>query len=239
MDGFLLSAAGIGLVLGIRHALDPDHVVAVSTIATEQRNVVRSSMVGAFWGLGHALSLMCASGLLLALKLRIGAPVGRWLEAVVAGMLVVLGGLAIRRGVREWTVHAHRHVHDGHEHVHLHVHEPGEHDVEHAHRHVFGFGWKPFSVGVAHGLAGSAGLAILAVGATSSAAAGLVYIAMLGLGSAAGMMVLTGIMSLPLMLLAGRYTTLRGAIQFVAGVGSVLFGLWWLWASGAGQSFVS
>ncbi len=225
MDGFVWSAAGIGLVLGIRHALDPDHVVAVSTIASEQRNLFRSSMIGAFWGLGHALALMLAAGAVLALKLQIGPSVGRWLESGVAVMLVALGLVAIRRGLREWTIHAHRHEHDGHDHVHVHTHHAARN--EHAHRHILGFGVRPFSVGVAHGLAGSAGLAILAVGTTSSVAAGLIYIAMLGLGSAAGMMMLTGIMSLPLVLLAGRYKTSRVAVQLVAGVGSVAFGLWW------------
>ncbi len=241
MDGFIWTAAGIGFVLGVRHALDPDHVVAVSTIASEQRTVVRSSMVGAFWGLGHALSLMCASAAVLALKLEIGTAIGRRLEAGVAVMLVILGVAAIRRGLREWTVHAHRHAHDGHEHVHLHTHHVHEGAAcsrpraaagrpydDHHHRHILGIGLRPFSVGVVHGLAGSAGLAIIAVGTTSSAAAGLIYIGMLGLGSAAGMMVLTAIMSLPLVLLTGRYGATRGTIQLVAGIGSVAFGLWWL-----------
>jgi len=228
MDGLIWTAGGIGFLLGIRHALDPDHVVAVSTIASEQKSVVRSSLVGAFWGLGHALALMFASGALLALKLKIPETVAQWLEGGVAIMLVALGVTAIRRGHREWSVHAHKHSHDGHDHVHLHQHHTKEDHGDHVHHHVLGFGLKPFSVGLAHGLAGSAGLAIVAVGATSSAAAGLLYVTMLGLGSAAGMMVLTAIMSLPLVLVASRYKALRGGVQFVAGLGSVAFGLWWL-----------
>lgn len=235
MDGFIWSAAGIGFLLGVRHAMDPDHVLAVSTIASEQRNFVRSSMVGVFWGLGHALALMCATGAMLALKLETGASAGWWLEGGVAAMLVILGVAAIRRGLRVWTVHAHQHAHDEQEHVHVHTHRASEQPREHLHRHILGFGLRPFSVGVAHGLAGSAGLAILAVGTTSSVAAGLVYIGMLGLGSAAGMMILTGMMSLPLVLFAGRYATFRGTLQLVAGAGSVAFGLWWLWAAGAAQ----
>lgn len=235
MDGLIWTAGGIGFLLGIRHALDPDHVVAVSTIASEQKSLVRSSLVGAFWGLGHALALMFASGTLLALKLKIPESVAQWLEGGVAIMLVALGVMAIRRGHREWSVHAHKHSHDGHEHVHLHQHgrSPVENHGDHVHRHVLGFGLKPFSVGLAHGLAGSAGLAIVTVGATSSAAAGLLYIGMLGLGSAAGMMILTAIMSLPLLLVAARFKAFRGGVQLVAGLGSVVFGVWWLWIASA------
>lgn len=227
MNALIWSAGGIGFILGVRHALDPDHVIAVSTIASEQKSIVRSSLVGAFWGLGHALSLMIASAAVLALKLEIGGSVARWLEAGIAVMLVVLGLRAIRLGFKDWTVHAHRHSHDGHEHVHLHEHHVKEHH-NHVHRHLIGFGLRPFSVGIAHGLAGSAGLAIVAVGTTSSVAGGLLYIGMLGLGSAAGMMILTAIMSLPLLLIASRYRAFRGGVQLVAGLGSVIFGFWWL-----------
>jgi ABC-type nickel/cobalt efflux system permease component RcnA len=229
MDGLIWTAGGIGFLFGIRHALDPDHVVAVSTIASEQRSVIRSSLVGAFWGLGHALSLMCASGVLLALKLKVPDALGRWLEGGVAVMLVILGVTAIRRGLKDWTIHAHRHAHDGHEHVHLHQHHKREEHGDHTHRHVLGFGLRPFTVGLAHGLAGSAGLAIIAVGATSSAAAGLLYIGMLGLGSAAGMMMLSALMSLPLLLFAARFRAFRGGIQLTAGAGSIAFGCWWFW----------
>lgn len=233
MNGLIWTAGGIGFVLGVRHALDPDHVVAISTIASEQRSLLRSSMVGAFWGLGHALSLMCASAAVLALKLTIRGPVAHWLEAGVAIMLVVLGVGAIRRGLRDWTIHIHRHTHGGREHVHFHAHHMTEAHDDHEHRHVLGFGLRPFSVGLVHGLAGSAALAIVAVGATSSIAAGLLYIAMLGLGSTAGMLMLTTMMSLPLVLLAGRYRRFRAGVQLTTGFGSVAFGCWWFWHSTA------
>jgi hypothetical protein len=232
MHELIWTAGGIGFILGLRHALDPDHVVAVSTIASQQRSLLRSSLVGAFWGAGHALSLMCAAGAVLALKLSIHSSVEHALEGAVAVMLVLLGANAVRRGLKEWTIHAHRHAHDGHSHVHLHAHHASEAHGDHQHRHLLGFGLRPFSVGIVHGLAGSAGLAIIAVGTTSSLAAGLLYIGMLGLGSTAGMLMLTALMSLPLVLLAGRYRTFRGAVQLVAGVGSIAFGCWWLWSSG-------
>src|SRR6266536_1541883 len=126
MNGLIWSAGGIGFLLGIRHALDPDHVVAVSTIASEQRSFLRSALIGGFWGLGHALSLMVACSAVLALKLNISGSVAVWLESGVALMFIVLGVRALRLGVRDWTIHAHRHNHDGHEHVHLHQHHKQE-----------------------------------------------------------------------------------------------------------------
>jgi ABC-type nickel/cobalt efflux system permease component RcnA len=227
MNGLIWSAGGIGFLLGIRHALDPDHVVAVSTIASEQKSFLRSSLVGGFWGLGHALSLMIACSAVFALKLNIGEAVAVWLESGVALMLIVLGVRALRHGIRDWTIHAHRHNHDGHEHVHLHQHDKAH--ADHHHCHILGFGVRPFSVGVAHGLAGSAALAIVAAATTSSLAAGLFYISMLGIGSAAGMMMLTALMSLPLVVLTTRFRTFRAGAQFVAGAGSIAFGLWWMW----------
>ncbi len=237
INGWIWTVAGIGFLLGMRHALDPDHVVAVSTIASEQKSIFRSSLIGAFWGLGHAFSLMAASALVLALKLTISKPVAQWLETGVAVMLVILGVSAIRRGVSEWTVHAHRHEHDGHEHVHFHEHNAHAAHARHEHRHILGFGVRPFSVGIFHGLAGSAGLAIVAVAATGSAAAGLLYIGMLGIGATAGMVVLTILMSLPVVLVAGRYAAFRSGLQLVAGVGSIVFGIWWFGSSGIGGFF--
>src|SRR5262249_54396700 len=156
-------------------------------------------------------------------KLTISKPVAQWLESGVAAMLVLLGVSAIVRAWRGWTVHAHRHSHDGREHIHFHEHNAHAAHKRHEHRHILGFGIRPFSVGIFHGLAGSAGLAIVAVATTGSAAAGLVYIAMLGIGSAAGMMVLTLLMSLPVLLIAGRFAAFRTAIQLIAGVGSIVF----------------
>ncbi len=233
MNGLIWSAGGIGFLLGIRHALDPDHVVAVSTIASEQRSFLRSSLIGGFWGLGHALSLMVACSVVLALKLNISGSIAIWLESGVALMLIVLGARALRLGVRDWTIHAHRHNHDGHEHVHLHQHHKYEAHADHKHRHILGFGLRPFSIGIAHGLAGSGALAIVAAATTSSLTAGLFYVGMLGIGSAAGMMMLTAVMSLPLIVLTARFRTFRAGAQLAAGIGSIAFGIWWMWSSGA------
>jgi len=226
MDGMLATVTGVGFVLGLRHALDPDHVVAVTALASEKAGVRRTSMIGAFWGLGHALSLGVAGGVILALRLTVPPAVGTALESVVAVMLIGLGALAVRRALRS-RLHAHPHDHDGRVHVHFHAHGPGEAE-RHDHRHLLRGGLRPFVVGLVHGLAGSAGLALLALGAAPSLMAGLAYIAMLGLGSLAGMLILSALMSLPLAYLEVRYAAFHRGVQLVAGLASVGFGVYLL-----------
>jgi ABC-type nickel/cobalt efflux system permease component RcnA len=225
MSALLLTTAGVGFVLGLRHALDPDHVAAVSTILGQQRSLRHSSLVGTFWGLGHALALLVAGGALLALRLHVPPAVERWMESMVAVMLVVLGAAALRSGLRGVTLHAHRHVHDGREHVHLHAHH-AEAPSSHHHVHPLGVGLKPFLVGTVHGLAGSGAVAVLALSAAPSLAAGLAYILALGLGAVAGMLVLSTLLSLPLALLPQRHAELHRRFQLLAGACTVALGLW-------------
>jgi ABC-type nickel/cobalt efflux system permease component RcnA len=226
MDGMLATVTGVGFVLGLRHALDPDHVVAVTALASEKIGVRRTSMIGAFWGLGHALSLGLAGGVILALRLQVPPAVSAALESVVAVMLIGLGAIAVRRALRS-RLHAHPHDHDGQVHVHFHAHGPGQAE-RHDHRHALRGGLRPFVVGLVHGLAGSASLALLALGAAPSLLAGLAYIVMLGVGSLAGMLILSGLMSLPLAYLEVRYAAFHRGVQLVAGVTSVAFGLYLL-----------
>jgi cytochrome c biogenesis protein CcdA len=140
-------------------------------------------------------------------------------------MLVLLGVLAMRRSLRGLRLHAHRHSHDGSEHVHVHVHKRDEQHADHHHAHPLGFGLRPFAVGVMHGLAGSAGLALVVMGAAPSALAGLAYLFALALGSTAGMFALSALMSLPLQLLASRYRVLHLRVQMLAGACSLALGL--------------
>jgi ABC-type nickel/cobalt efflux system permease component RcnA len=226
MDGMLATVTGVGFVLGLRHALDPDHVVAVTALASEKIGVRRTSMIGAFWGLGHALSLGLAGGVILALRLQVPPAVSAALESVVAVMLIGLGAIAVRRALRS-RLHAHPHDHDGQVHVHFHAHGPGQAE-RHDHRHALRGGLRPFVVGLVHGLAGSASLALLALGAAPSLLAGLAYIVMLGVGSLAGMLILSGLMSLPLAYLEVRYAAFHRGVQLVAGMTSVAFGLYLL-----------
>ena len=234
MDGMVATVAGVGFVLGLRHALDPDHVVAVTTLASQKIGLRRTSLVGAFWGLGHALSLGLAGGVILALRLTVPPAASHALEALVAVMLVVLGTLALRRALR-WKLHAHPHQHDGTAHVHFHAHRREETQV-HLHPHPLQGGLRPFLVGLVHGLAGSAGLALLALTAAPTLGAGLVYLAIFGLGSIAGMLLLSALMSVPLSYVEARYAALHRGVQVAAGAVSVAFGLYLLWEHAAGAA---
>lgn len=230
MDGMLATVLGVGFVLGLRHALDPDHVVAVTTLASDRSGMRRTSLVGAFWGLGHAVSLGVAGGAILALRLRVPPAISNGLEAVVGVMLVALGAVALRRALR-WRVHAHPHAHDGRTHVHFHAHAPEQaraHGAAPAHRHphLLRGGLRPFLVGLVHGLAGSAGLALLAVGAAPTLSAGIGYLVVFGIGSIAGMLLLSALMSLPLAYVEARYAAVHRGVQIAAGLVSVAFGVW-------------
>lgn len=231
MDGMLLAVLGLGFALGLRHALDPDHMVAVSTIVSEHKSFRKSSLVGTFWGLGHTASLLAVGILVLAFKRNIPEHVAQWMEFGVAVMLVVLGAKAVRKALRGWTLHVHEHVHDGRRHIHIHIHRPQEVQVHH-HRHLLGFGTQPFLIGMIHGLAGSAALMILVLGTIPSAIAGLIYIAMFGLGSVGGMLIMSSLISLPFILTAKRFSVLCEGIQVVVGLSSIVFGFFLVWQYG-------
>ena len=224
------AALGLGFALGLRHALDPDHVVAVSTIVSESRSIRRSSLVGTSWGLGHTAALLAAGGAVIGLKLSIPRHAALWMESAVAGMLVLLGLKAVRTAFRGWRVHRHVHVHDGREHAHFHAHREGE--LAHSHRHLLGFRTQPFLVGLVHGLAGSAGLMILVLGTIPSVIAGLAYIAMFGLGSTGGMLLMSSLISLPFVWTAGRFRLFTQGLQLLVGLGSIGFGCFLAWQYG-------
>jgi len=220
---------GLGLVLGLRHALDPDHVAAVSTIVSESKSLRRSSLVGTFWGLGHTVALLLAGIFVLALKFQISPRFALWMEFVVALMLILLGARSLLRSLRDYKVHVHRHTHDGTEHVHVHVHRPGE---QHRHRHLIKLGARPFVVGMVHGMAGSAALMILVLATLPSAIAGLVYVAVFGVGSVGGMLLMSSLISLPFVFTAKRFSAVGSGLQFVAGGASLAFGVFLVWQYG-------
>ncbi len=225
MTTLLWSAVVLGFVLGLRHALDPDHVVAVSTIVSAEPNWRRSSLIGSFWGLGHATSLLTLGGIIVALRINITELAASRLEIIVSIMLVGLGIYAIRAARAGFRLHAHPHRHDDREHAHLHVHEPHARPV-HQHAHPLRFGLRPYAIGLVHGIAGSGGLALLVMATAKTATAGLLYMAALAFGAFVGMGILSGLLTLPLAALRTRYETLHLRFQFLSGVCSVAFGLW-------------
>ena len=225
MTTLLWSAVVLGFVLGLRHAIDPDHVVAVSTIVSAEPNWRRSSLIGSFWGLGHATSLLTLGGIIVALRINITELAASRLEIVVSVMLVGLGVYAIRSARAGFRLHAHPHKHDDREHVHLHVHKPHAQPV-HQHAHPLRFGLRPYAIGLVHGVAGSGGLALLVLATAKTAAEGLLYMAALAFGALVGMGILSALLTLPLAALRTRYETLHLRFQFLSGVCSIAFGLW-------------
>lgn len=232
-DAPLLATLGLGLVLGLRHALDADHLVAVAAIAGRGRSLWRSSAVGAWWGLGHGAALLFASGAVILMRRAIPPRAALALEIGVGLMLVFLGADLLRKLRRgDLRVHAHEHVHDGGAaHRHLHVH--GEDRAGHAAHHV---GRKPFLVGVLHGLAGSAALTLVVLSTIASPWAGLLYVFVFGFGTILGMLVMSTIVGLPFALASRRAASLSVRIQALAALGSIGFGLWYAWsAAGAAR----
>ena len=226
--GTLIRLLGLGLILGLRHALDPDHIAAVSTIVSESRSVRRSSLVGAIWGLGHTMSLLIAGVLVIALKVQISDRVALWMEFAVALMLILLGLKAMLKPLRGWRIHVHQHAHSGSSHNHVHLHRPSE-EHAHQHRHLIRSGARPFLVGMVHGMAGSAALMILVLATIPSALAGLIYIAVFGLGSVGGMLIMSSLMSLPFIFTRTRFNVLSEGLQVAVGLFSLSFGLFLTW----------
>lgn len=223
MDTSLIAALGLGFLLGLRHALDADHVAAVSTFVTQERSVLRSCLRGTFWGLGHTAALLGAGVAVMAFKLQISPELERGLERVVAIVLVGLGVHVLVRTLGEVSLHRHEHSHGGTPHRHVHVHF-GDVD-EHRHLHLWRGAPQPLLMGLLHGLAGSGALVLLVLTTMPSPAAAVVYILVFGLGSTAGMLLLSGLIGVPFALTAGASRTLGAALQLVVGASSVVVGM--------------
>ena len=223
----LIAALGLGIILGIRHSLDPDHVVAVSTIVSEYRNPLRSFWVGISWGLGHTTTLLIIGVVIIALRLTIPERMALLFEFFVGVMLVGLGAQVIY-SFRRKKVHQHAHGHQeaAHEHFHSHAQSQAltpEHHAEHGIGKPF-LRKKSYWVGTVHGVAGSAALTLLVLASIESPLAGLAYILLFGLGSVLSMGVMTILIGLPFVFSAGRLPNLNRAIQFGVGTLSIIFG---------------
>ena len=232
----LLAVLGVGLALGLKHATEVDHIVAVSTIVSEHRSLWRSVVVGVFWGIGHTASLIAVGVVVLALRVAIPEWVTSWLEFGVALMIIGLGASALVRALRKRRdFHLHRHQHDGVSHVHVHFHD---HQTEHtepvaAHSHTVSLvGLKPLLVGAMHGLAGSAALTLLVLAQNKTLLVGLSSLGVFGVGSILGMLLMSGLVGLPFVLTSRRLSGLHYGLQTFAGALSIVFGLWYAYATG-------
>jgi len=223
----LLAALVLGMLLGSKHSLDPDHVVAVSTIVSEYKNPLRSFWVGISWGLGHTTTLLIMGTAIIALRLTIPERMALLFEFAVGVMLVALGLQVIYR-FRKKKVHQHAHGHEEEAHHHFHSHSKSpEHVPEHHNTHGIGKPFlrrKSYVIGLVHGVAGSAALTLLVLASIESPIAGMAYILLFGLGSVLSMGIMTVIISLPFVISAGRLPNLNRTIQFAVGSLSILFG---------------
>ena len=223
----LLAALVLGVVLGLRHSLDPDHVVAVSTIVSEYRNPLRSFWVGVSWGLGHTTTLLLIGIVIIALRLAIPDRLALLLEFSVGIMLVGLG-VQVMYKFREKMVHQHPHGHEENAHLHFHSHTQ---DAGHSREHhkIKGIGRpflrkKSYLVGTVHGVAGSAALTLLVLASIESPLAGMAYVLLFGVGSVLSMGLMTIFISLPFSFSANRLPSLNRFIQLGTGTLSILFG---------------
>jgi len=209
-----------GFLLGLKHAVEADHLAAVSTIVAERKNLLSSTIIGGFWGVGHTISLLIVGALVIFLKLQISESTEAWFEAVVGVMLVVLGLNALRKLFTSEKIHVHTHEHEGHQHTHIHTHKKEETEKTH---HFMRLSPRSILIGMVHGLAGSAALMLLIVPTISSPMLALIYIAIFGIGSIGGMMLMSLLIGLPVHLTAGKFEILNKLILGAAGVFS--FGL--------------
>ncbi len=216
----LAVAAGLGLVLGARHAFEPDHLAAVSTLVAERPRPRQAAALGALWGLGHTAALAVVGIALVIAKAELAPAAERGFELVVAAMLIALGArsivLALRQG-RDGDAHAHAHG----EHTHVHAGA-----VPHVHLGARALALRPLVVGVIHGLAGSGALAALAMAEMHSTATSLAYIALFGLGATAGMAAVSAAAALSLGPLAPGAATWR-RVQLGSGALAVVIGVAW------------
>lgn len=229
----------LGLFLGMRHATDPDHVIAVTTIVSRERTIVHAAMVGALWGVGHTITIVLIGSAMVLLKLTIPPALGLTMELAVAFMLILLGALNLTglmgRGI-EWLASrgyipgAHMHVIFGR--VVLHGHDDYGGDDAVLRRlpawfrrlglfHIV----RPLAVGVVHGVAGSAAVTLLVLATITQPGWAMSYLLVFGLGTIFGMMLITAALAIPFAYTLNRFVRLNQGLIIASGVLSVSFGL--------------
>jgi hypothetical protein len=219
----ILTGSALGSLLGMRHALEPDHLTAVSTLVTSvpgERNGVRAAMLGASWGVGHTLSLVIVGAVLVVLRAEMPARVADIFEMFVAIMLVGLGIRAIVLAVRQGAMgptHTHHHGHVVHRHAGA---------TPHVHVGRWTLARRPLLVGAVHGLAGSGALTALVLATLTSTAARITYMTLFGFGSTLGMAILTGLLGWPLARIGANHTMVR-ALSVAVGCLSIGLGIFW------------
>jgi hypothetical protein len=255
MTGTALSVASflfLGFFLGMRHATDADHVVAIATIVSRERSVAGSALIGAAWGVGHTITVMAVGVAIILFEVVIPPRLGLSMEFAVGIMLIVLGVLTLTgigpavgiahahagvRGEHGLDLHDHLHTHGDYVHRHPHGHRPGTHG--HAEEHtplarldrswlgrIAFYGWlRPFAVGLVHGLAGSAAVALMVLSIIREPLAALGYLLLFGIGTIVGMMLITLMLSAPFVFTAVNLPKFNWRLRAASGLVSFVFGV--------------
>ncbi|NQU56430.1 MAG: urease accessory protein [Rhodospirillales bacterium] len=223
MSGILF----LGFLLGMRHALEADHVAAVAVLASRAKTFRQAVPLGVMWGLGHTLTLLAFGAVIVVLNSSIPQQFAQILEALVGVMLVGLGGDVLYRLIRK-RIHFHVHKHaDGNAHIHAHSHE-GEktHDpAGHNHPHLKGMPLRALAVGMMHGLAGSAALVLLTMQTFEPVSTRIIYIVLFGIGSMVGMGVLSAVIAVPMRYVAGSLGWAYNGLSAILGLFTTGLGL--------------
>jgi high-affinity nickel-transport protein len=209
----LFAILALGFFLGMRHATDSDHVIAVTTIVSRARSARAALWVGALWGLGHSATILTVGGAIVLFGWVIPPRLGLSMEMSVAVMLIVLGAINLSGALSRINQVAHPHRHTA---------ELDESPVPHVHARG---PLRPLLIGVVHGLAGSAAVTLLVLTTIKSAGMALLYLAIFGAGTLVGMALLTAAMALPISAFSRRFSNVEQLMARVTGVVSIAFGL--------------
>ena len=218
----------LGFLIGMRHALDADHVAAVASLVVSAKSVRRSVWQGAVWGMGHTLTLFAIGACAVLSGSALSPLVSSLLEGAVGLMLIYLG-LDVARTIVRDRIHFHAHVHeDGVRHFHAHRHDAGSiasHDeTDHGHEHLQPFPRRALLIGLMHGIAGSAALLLVTLDGSKSAWEGLAYILVFGAGSIVGMAVLSLVIAVPLAHADDRSAKHRRLARYAVSAANLAFG---------------
>ena len=245
----MLAIAALGFFLGMRHATDPDHVIAISTIVARQRSPRGAAVIGVVWGVGHTLTILVVGGGIILLGWVIPARVGLSMELSVGLMLIVLGIMnlsGVLGRITEPLNHSHAHPHGDYVHTHVHGHDPEAHPhapeqtpVGWLDRHFGGLSLyqllRPLVVGIVHGLAGSAGVALLVLTTIRNPGWAVLYLLVFGVGTIVGMMLITSVIALPIAYTGARASRLNRGLRVASGLISLGFGLFLAYQVGIGD----
>lgn len=230
----ILSTLMIGFILGIKHAIEPDHVIAVSTIVSKTKKLWSSSLAGIFWGIGHTLTLFVVGMVFIFMKKEIPVEWALSLEFAVGIMLVYLGLSSVLFPEKK-NIHSHYHEHDGNKHNHFHSH--GENDG-HKHTHKKISYLKSVFIGLVHGLSGSAAMILLTMTTVKNPLQASIYIVIFGVGTVIGMLLCTFIIGIPFAI-SSRNEKMNLTFTRVTGAISCIFGVYYMYNLGINEGLFS